>query len=134
MYEDKLRLRIKNEFWDHLLQAVKYLYQTYSSSRIDPNWMDPIWFNRDINFTYRKSWELKGLNWISDLFDSQWNFLSRDQIQALFHITINFLDYENLRFLVRKKLEKYDFNKVTLIGPKLPLILNNQNTKQTDPS
>ena len=124
MYVDKLRIRIKNEFWDHFLQAVKHLYQTYNSDRIDPNWMYPIWFKSDINFTYRKSWELKGLYWISDLFDSQWNFLLRDQFEAFFHIAINFLDYENSRFLVRKRLEKYNFNKVTLIGPKLPLILN----------
>ena len=124
MYVDKLRIRIKNEFWDHFLQAVKHLYQTYNSGRIDPNWMYPIWFNSDINFTYRKSWKLKGLHWISDLFDSQWNFFLRDQFEAFFHIAIDFLDYENLRFLVRKRLEKYNFNKVTLIGPKLPLILN----------
>ena len=39
-------------------------------------------------------------------------------------IAMNYLDYENLRFLVRKRLEKYNFNKVTLIGPKLPLISN----------
>ena len=51
MYVDKLRIRTKNEFWDHVLQAVKHLYQTYNSGRIDPNWMDLIWFNSDINFT-----------------------------------------------------------------------------------
>ena len=54
MYVGKLRIRIKNEFWEQFLQAVKHLYQTYNSGRIDPNWMDPIWFNSDINFTFRK--------------------------------------------------------------------------------
>ena len=43
MYVDKLRIRIKNDFWDHFLRAAKHLYQTYNSARIDPNWMDPIW-------------------------------------------------------------------------------------------
>ena len=124
MYVDKLRIRIKNEFWDHFLQAIKHLYQTYNSGWIDRNWINPHFFNSDINLTYRKSWELKRFYWISDLFDSWWNFLSGDQIDAFLHIAINFLDYENLGFLVRKRLEKYNSNKVTLIGPKLPIILN----------
>ena len=85
MYVDNIRIRIKNEFWYHFLEAVKHFCQTYINGRIDPNWMDPIRFNGDINLTYRRSWELKGLCWISDLFDSQWNFLSREQIQAFFH-------------------------------------------------
>ena len=37
MYVDKLRIRIKNEFWDHFLQAVKHLYETYNGGVIDPN-------------------------------------------------------------------------------------------------
>ena len=41
MYVNKLRTRIKNEFWDHFLQAVKHSYQTYSNGRIDPNWDGP---------------------------------------------------------------------------------------------
>ena len=101
------------------MQAIKNLYQTYNNGRIDSIWMDPIRFN-----IYRNVLELKGPCWISNLFDSQWNFLSREHIQAFFHIAINFLDYENLRFLLRKRLEKYNFNKTTLIGPTLPLILN----------
>ena len=85
------------------MQAVKHVYQTYNSGRMDTNWMEPTWFNSNINF--RKSWELKAIYWIPDLFDLQWNFLSRDQIEAFFHFAINSVDYGNLRFLVRKRLE-----------------------------
>ena len=83
-----------------ILQAVNTCSKLYNKNgRIDPNWMELIWFNKCINFTHRKTWELKELYWISHMFDSQWNLLSREQIQAFFHIAIHFPDHENLRIL-----------------------------------
>ena len=67
MYLDKLRIRIKNEFWEHFLQAVKHLYLTYDIGRIDANGIDPVWYISDLDCTYRKCFELKGLCWIPDL-------------------------------------------------------------------
>ena len=86
--------------------------------------MELIWFNSDVNSTYGRKLGIKRLCWMSDLFDSLWNFLSREQIQVLYHIEINFLEYGSLRFLI-KKLGIYNFNKVTLIRPKLPFRNNN---------
>ena len=35
------------------------IYQTYNNGRIDPHWMDPMWFNSDVNSTPRKKVGIK---------------------------------------------------------------------------
>ena len=86
--------------------------------------MDPIWYYRGLNTNYRKIWESRSLRWISDICDYCWNVLTKDQLQTEFKIGINVVDYEHLKFSVKKRLLRYNLCKRILTVPNLPVILH----------
>ena len=83
-----------------------------------------IWYDSGLNINFRKSWESKGICWISDVCDSSRNPLTREELQPKFQIGINSLDYESLKYRVKKRLLRYNLNKRYLAGSNLPVILH----------
>ena len=78
-------VRSQIQFYLNFLAALKHLHRVNGNSSLDLNWMDPIWYNSGLNINYRKrKRESKSMCWISDVCDSSWNVVTRDQLQAKF--------------------------------------------------
>ena len=110
---------IQNQFWKDVVIACATLQQMIKKENTTA-FNIPLWFNSDINLTFKKCWFQKGYSKLGDILDKDGNiFTIKDMTEK--GLFLNFLDYEKLRF---------DVSKITLInnnnnmyGPYLPHIL-----------
>lgn len=99
-YTQQIIKRIKNPFWIDLLSAwYRFTKAINIGGNVESILYSPLWFNsklcRAVTCNY-VSWVEKGIHNVIDLFDTNGDLFTFDDIKLKFHVKGNFLEYNRL--------------------------------------
>ena len=117
-YTKKLLTEIRNEFWKDIILSVQKLEKVCNIFNHGQLQCSPLWYNSQLQLSYRQEWAKKGYLIIKDILNDQGFLMTKEELNEK-GLKIHFLDYENLRF---------NYNRITqnliltnpIIGPHLP--------------
>ena len=88
---------IKNPFWISVVKALESYHVNYSiHTQPEISMNSPIWFNPNINISFVKKWDDKGLKCLGDIFEEHGVVKTREKLSDDFKIKFNFIDYTRL--------------------------------------
>ena len=59
---------------------------------------------------------------VNGVLDSAGELVDKNNVNVMYNIQCNFLEYEHLAFSIGSKLSEFDHNRKQVIGPDLPLL------------
>ena len=117
-FPKKLLNSITNPFWRSVVKSYSYIQELCSTDPDLTILSEPIWFNDPIKIGYIKLWEQKGLKCVGDMFNTWGELRTRQEIQEMFNININFLDYLRIvKALPEKWIKKIRENQNQNMSP-----------------
>ena len=89
-YPTKILQNLEDPFWKNVVNACQLIqYKLYNDTLSAFN--IPLWYNGDINISFRREWFKKGYTKLSDILDVEGVIYSRAEM-SLRGLKINFLD------------------------------------------
>ena len=118
-YPSSIIQKLDNPFWNDVVKSCITLYNRIKKEN-NNSYNIPLWFNNDININYKKDWFYRGYTSLRDILDNNGNLFTHRDMENR-GLSINFLDYEKLRYDIHK------LSSITkdceMFGPYLPYIL-----------
>ena len=96
-FYNKISPHIKKTFWISVVKALESYHVNFSiHNQPELSMHSPIWFNPNINISYVKKWDDKGLKCLGDIFEEHGVVKRREKLSDDFKIIFNFIDYTRL--------------------------------------
>ena len=118
-YPSLLSQKIDNPFLNDVVKSCITLHNIVKKENNNA-YNVPLWFNSDINITFKKEWFAKGYTSLGDILDRNGNLFTFREIENR-GLTIHFLDYEKLRYDIHKLIGIT--KDCEMFGPYLPYTL-----------
>ena len=105
MYIERIAETTDSCFWSNVIKSLKILLENNCCR------------NKEVllNYPYgtvtsliRKEWLEKGILWFRDLIDEFHNILPIEEIHERYDISMNFLNYDNLKIIIQELVEWQD--------------------------
>ena len=114
-YPSTILKKINKGFWKDVLIACESFQKKFFSITLK-TYNIPLWFNSKINISFRKEWFNMGYYTLSDILDINGNIVRNEDL-ARRGLTLNFLEYERIRFDLSKIDKRQDIP--LKMGPQL---------------
>ena len=105
---------IKKDFWISVVKALELYHVNFSiHNQTELSMHSPIWFNPNINITFVKKWDDKGLNCLGDIFEEHGSLKTKQKLSDDFKIKFNFIDCTRLIKSIQKDyiLQNIEFDR-----------------------
>ena len=80
-----------------MVKTLKSYHVTFSiHNQIELSMHSPIYFYPNINITFVKKWDEKGLKCLGDIFEEHGSLKTREKLSDDYKINFNFIDYTRL--------------------------------------
>ena len=123
-YVDKMFKKVETGFWKDFLLALQKFHQKCSPASFEEFWLAPLWYNNMGNLILRNNWVEMGIMQVKDELDSEGEIVERTHLNDMYNIQSNFLEYEQLAFSIKNKLNEFGHNRKQVICPHLSLLLS----------
>lgn len=99
-YIEQGLLKIKNVFWQDVLKGHLAVLKNINPVNTDEFLSSPLFYNKNIKtgnrIVFSRLWYNKGMCFVNDIVKSDGNFYSQNELNGIYNININFLQYYGL--------------------------------------
>ena len=120
-WSTKIAGQTKNSFWKGIWKTWAEYLNKYNSNLFPENKeLAPLWFNPSISRSelFLPNWWKKGIRFVSDVINQNGDVMSKTEIETIYNIKTNFLEYMRVNKCVKKFM---GVARKTKYGPTYPL-------------
>ena len=101
---DVIANKISNKFWGDILVNWKRVLQAVLNNAQPHSLTCPLWYNPNISkeTLFLPQWYRVGIIYPADLYNSEGNLLTLEEVRNSFGTNLNFLDYNRMRLGIEK--------------------------------
>ena len=105
-----LQTRFQTNFWRDILVNWKRVLQSVLNNAEPHSLTCPLWYNPNISkeTLFLSQWYRVGIIYPANLYNSEGNLLTLEEVRNTFGTNLNFLDYNRIRLGIEKFKNKND--------------------------
>ena len=120
-YTEDLHKKMINLFWKSILESILKLQTEIKPKNTEDLVQIPLWFCKEIGNLAFHNWSKKGIVIIADVLSQEGEILQQNEMENIYNIMANFLEFGRFKFQIEKYLSKYSLTKDQLKNSERPV-------------
>ena len=101
-YTEDLHKKMINLFWKSILESILKLQTEIKPKNTEDLVQIPLWFCKEIGNLAFQNWSKKGIVIIADVLSQEGEILQQNEMENIYNIMANFLEFGRFKFQIEK--------------------------------